>query len=205
MADIQNSSKQKGKALMEDFAQVVQTINQAHANNLLSPLTITLGDEFQGIVKGLAEAISLIVALEEQIIQQHKTFKLRYVLHYGEIDTPINKEIAYGMLGSGLTYTRHHLEELKMKRGERFFTSTNAGKKDEILNKLFFLYSSIIDGWNQKDVATASLFIQLLDYKKVAVHLNKDRSLLWRKEKTLRMQEYFTTRELLFLAGAQDS
>jgi hypothetical protein len=201
MADIIKSSQKKGAPLMHEFSEIVDSVKQRRQDDFLSPPTITLGDEFQSVIKDLAAAVQVMLAIEEEIIIKRKSFKLRYVLHYGEIETPINPEIAWGMLGTGLATARNLLEELKGRRAERFFLLTEDAEKDAVLNKIFFLYSAVIDDWKTKDAETLSLFLQYPDYKVVAEKLQKDRSLLWRKEKTLRLREYNTAKALVTLLG----
>ena len=201
MADIIKSSQKKGAPLMHEFSEIVDSVKQRRQEDFLSPPTITLGDEFQSVIKDLAAAVQVMLAIEEEIIIKRKSFKLRYVLHYGEIETPINPEIAWGMLGTGLATARNLLEELKGRRTERFFLLLEDAEKDAVLNKIFFLYSAVIDDWKTKDAETLSLFLQYPDYKVVAEKLQKDRSLLWRKEKTLRLREYNTAKALVTLLG----
>jgi hypothetical protein len=201
MADIIKSSQKKGAPLMHEFSEIVDSVKQRRQEDFLSPPTITLGDEFQSVIKDLAAAVQVMLAIEEEIIIKRKSFKLRYVLHYGEIETPINPEIAWGMLGTGLATARNLLEELKGRRAERFFLLLEDAEKDAVLNKIFFLYSAVIDDWKTKDAETLSLFLQYPDYKVVAEKLQKDRSLLWRKEKTLRLREYSTAKALVTLLG----
>src|ERR1700743_3564273 len=98
MADIVGSRRMKQTQLKADFQNAVQYVNLMLPDQLLSPLTITLGDEFQGVAASLLAAIFVIFRLEEHIISASKRFKLRYVLVEGPIDTPINREIAYGMM-----------------------------------------------------------------------------------------------------------
>ena len=61
-------------------------------------MTITLGDEFQGVIDSTENAIKVIFEIEEEIINNNQDLKLRYVINKGKIDTPINKNIAYEML-----------------------------------------------------------------------------------------------------------
>lgn len=61
--------------------------------------------------------------------QKRYHFKLHYVGHYGEIQTPINREIAYEMMGPGLTQAR------ALKLGTRLHEE----KQDEISNNYFLL------------------------------------------------------------------
>lgn len=106
MSDVIGSGQKNQALLMQNFKETVSKINHDYENSLLSPLTITLGDEFQGLTKDLETALNIIIALEEQIIIQGFDFQLRYVLIYGDIETNINKRIAYEMLGEGLRDAR---------------------------------------------------------------------------------------------------
>ena len=200
MADIIGSSKIGGKKLMQDFSRVVAQVNKQEEANLVSPLTITLGDEFQGIVKSLKAGCEIITKLEESLIANQFNFKLRYVLLYGEIETPINKAIAHGMLGKGLTTARQELENLKGEKGTRFYINTGNGERDTFLNNLLFLYQSIVDGWMEKDYELVGKFWEKGDYKEVAEYFGKVNSLMWKRERSLRLKEYKIIKETLELA-----
>src|SRR2546421_13076826 len=96
MADIVESSKMEPGQLMADFKKVVELINEKHVKNILSPLTITLGDEFQGVINGAEAALQVIFNIEEELLKLTKPFKMRYVLVEGKIDTPLNRKNAHG-------------------------------------------------------------------------------------------------------------
>ena len=132
MADIISSGYFEQEHLMNDFKKAVNLINKRHKKHLISPLTITLGDEFQGIPESISSALEIIFDLEEMLIQQHFTFRLRYSLGQGVIDTPINTKVAYGMLGSGLTQAREALEALKHEH-IRFHVATHNPKTSDAL------------------------------------------------------------------------
>ncbi|MFT2007576.1 SatD family protein [Pontibacter sp. 13R65] len=202
MADIISSSRHKGDLLMKQFKEVVNTVNEKHKELLLSPLTITLGDEFQGVALNLEAAIKVIVALEEVIVLQYKPFKLRYVLNFGQIETPINHEIAYGMLGNGLTEARELLEQVKHHRGERFIVKTGNQRQSITLQKTFILYQWLVDAWKPADSQLIGAFLQESDYKVVAEQLGKVRSLMWKREKSLKIKEYLAARDLLHLIAS---
>lgn len=197
MADIIGSSNMQQKMLMVDFKSVVNVINRKAKQTIISPMTITLGDEFQGVIDDLQSALEIILMMEEEIISQQLNFKLRYVLVEGEIDTPINKKIAYEMLGSGLTEARNLLLASK-KSNTRFEIQTENKAKTAVINDAFSIYQSIIDNWQlEKDFQLITTFIQFKDYKLVAEKLNKDRSLMWRREKTLKMKEYLSIKNII--------
>src|SRR5512141_448690 len=91
MADIIKSRSYDGRILNERFHDIVSACNLARRRDLLSPLTITLGDEFQGILQSLPAAVRVIYFLEEALLKGAFPFTLRYVLYQGDISTPINK------------------------------------------------------------------------------------------------------------------
>uniref|UniRef100_UPI0037500E8A SatD family protein n=1 Tax=Flavobacterium sp. TaxID=239 RepID=UPI0037500E8A len=113
MADILESREKDANELMLEFKETVKYINDNWQKNIISPLTITLGDEFQAIIDNVENAVNIIIEIEEFILAKEFNFKLRYVLNFGKIETEINREIAYEMLGEGLTDARKALSDLK--------------------------------------------------------------------------------------------
>lgn len=196
MADVVHSGKKPAEKLMKNFKAVVESVNQSCKSGILSPITITLGDEFQGIVKDLKSGISAILRMEEEIVASGRKFQLRYVLYEGEIGTAINPERAHEMLGPGLTNARKTLENSKKARN-RFRIAVGNKELSERLSKLFFLLQHFIDNWYEKDIAVVNDFLKGMDYKAIAKKLNKDISTLWRKQKSLSIEEYFVCKTLI--------
>lgn len=200
MADVIGSSKQDAKHLMKDFRAVVESVNKKLDKGIVSPLTITLGDEFQGVVKNAHEAVKVILGLEASIMELEKPFKLRYVLHEGKIDTSINKNKAYEMLGPGLTEAREKLNSLKSTR-KRFHVSLHDQSLNEQVNLMFTIYQGIADRWTKGQLKVVNAFMEFGDYKKVAEKLKKDPSVIWRRKKHLMIDEYNSVKELMLKAA----
>ncbi len=198
MADVIRSSEKEPENLMESFSGIVDGINEQYSGSLLSPLTITLGDEFQGVVTGLTEGIEIIFSLDEELLKVREPYYLRYVLHYGEIATPVNRSKAHGMLGEGLTKARASLEHMK-KDGQEVQVSGLTEEMSERMNMTFFLYRSLYNDWHRKDRQTVFDFLRYQDYKKVASLHDRDNSSMWRKERSLKIKEFKTARKLLKL------
>lgn len=197
MADVIGSRETDQALTMREFKQLTSHVNQVHRASLLSPLTITLGDEFQGISKNLAKSIALLFALEEFIIERKFALKLRYVLVNGPIDTPINHDIAYGMLGDGLTHAREMLGTLK-KDKSRFYIELPDKKRQHALNEAMYVCQEIIDAWDvEKDFYVVAKFLRHHDYKDVADELEKTRSQIWKREKTLNIRSYFALKSVI--------
>lgn len=198
MADIIDSrgSKFPANEYQFGFKEMVQMMNEKHCGSMLSPLTITLGDEFQGVIKSVKEALQIIIDMEESMIKGAKNYKLRYVLHEGVIDTPINHEIAHGMVGQGLTDARSFLQEMKGSN-HRFRIEISNAKESGLLNKVFTLYQYLVDRWSVGDHLQVSLFLEGHDYKGIAKQLGKAISSVWRKRNSLAIDEYLTCKDLI--------
>jgi SatD family (SatD) len=198
MADVINSSSYSDIILQENIKKTVEFINKKFKKGILSPLTITLGDEFQGLVKSLKVGIQLIFDMEEYILKENLNFNLRFVFLKGKIGTPINTEIAYGMLGEGLSMARKSLADLK-KSDERFEIKTPKNAQSEAINEAFKVYQHILDKWestSEKEIV--SLYLKEFDYKGIALEMGKTRSQIWKREKTLNISSYFAIKKVIF-------
>lgn len=138
-----------------------------------------------------------MIDLEEFIIENNYNIKLRYVVNYGKIDTAINKKIAYEMLGEGLTNARLIINKMKTS-SLRFNFKIDNLEKESIINNSFVIFQSIVDGWKiDKDYELITNFLKYKDYKIVAEKMNKERSLMWKREKSLNLNSYNSVKEIL--------
>ncbi|MGO1590163.1 MAG: SatD family protein [Alkalibacterium gilvum] len=106
IADIIASKKLKERAQTQKILSTILTkMNDDYSDQLESNLTITLGDEFQGIVRDVKTAFLLIdrITLELQIMTKEQLdddISLRWGMGLGELITPIeNKEVSIGTDG----------------------------------------------------------------------------------------------------------
>ncbi|SDD23123.1 SatD family (SatD) [Algoriphagus faecimaris] len=197
MGDIIDSRKENAVLLQQEFAKLIDQINQDFADDLLSPLTITLGDEFQCVVKNLKALVEILIKLEEQKWSLNCPVNLRYSLGYGEISTPINSEIAYGMIGSGLMKVRESLTELKEEE-DRVVIIGEVLRREE-LKLALDLFLELQQSWKWKDRAIISGYFLTKDYKQVAKTMEKDVSLIWRRFKSLAFKSYQKRKRLVKL------
>lgn len=196
MADVVSSSSHDGDVLMDEFRRIVNECNETHKEVILSPFTITLGDEFQGVAASLRAAVDSILFLENRILTVHSAFLLRYVLVYGAIDTPINPIIAHGMTGPGLAMAREMLT--KKRRGRtRFQLDLGDNPYTEELRMLFRLLELISVHWKEKDYSLIRELMWDNVDSSVAVKFGKTTSQIWKRRKTLQVEEYTIVKELL--------
>ncbi len=198
MGDVISSEKHHKNILINEFKSLVNKCNDEKSNIILSPFTITLGDEFQGIVKSLSTSIEVIFHFQELILKNKYSFKLRYVLKHGIIDTPINKETAYGMLGQGLSFARKKLGEKKRNRKKYQIFIDNQILNYQLEN-LLFVASGIENSWKIKDFTLIFDMLQNDNNSEIAeVHKPKNRSQIWKKRKNLFIKEYKILRQVIF-------
>lgn len=197
MADIIESSNKNSITLLENFRKNVEILNQNFKKRLKSKIKISLGDEFQCITKDLKTAVEIIFAMNELTLKsENEHYNLRYVIHYGKIETEISDELP--MLGSGLSEARTMLTSLKK---ENFYYRINLGEKmvDEsrILSNSFIIYQYFWEQWKPKDFGIISGFLDKKNYKDIAKKFNLDVSTSWRREKSLNILEFNTIKNII--------
>ncbi len=197
MGDVISSSTYAGQQLSKELKSLVNHTNSALKNKTLSPFTITLGDEFQGITQSLDSAIETLFFFEEECLRKAYNFKLHYVLHYGEIETEINPKIAYEMLGPGLTNARTMLSSKKRER-KRFRIDIENQKTCEQLNKLFEVLDAIIQAWKHRDYFLILDMINIDNNQEVGEKHGKTREQIWKRRKTLMINEYNLLKSIIF-------
>ncbi len=196
MADVIGSSKRNGKALMNALKAGVTYVNKKGSKQILSPMTITLGDEFQGVVKNPHAALQMILDMEMYLMSLKSSFKLRYVVYEGDIQTKLNKDRAYEMLGPGLTAAREQLNNLKSSKN-RFIVYLKDKELTEKLNLMLVVLQGIIDQWTPSQQKVVTTFLELDDYRKVAERLNRDSTAIWRRKRSLMIDEFNSLKNLI--------
>ncbi len=78
MADVIDSREYNLFDLMQKFKAVTTKVNLTLKECLLSPIVITLGDEFQCVAKDKFSASKILWNIEEELVRAHLSFKLRY-------------------------------------------------------------------------------------------------------------------------------
>ncbi|MEP2446092.1 MAG: SatD family protein [Balneola sp.] len=189
MGDVVNSSDYDGEVLSKGLKELVESTNKKFGKAILSPLTITLGDEFQGILSSVSSGIDLLFHLEEELLRTEPDFKLHYVLLLGEIETEINPDIAYEMMGKGLTEARKMLSSKKRSR-KRFRFKLQNKEQTEQLSRIFEVLDTIILNWKKEDYPLILDMIKNDNNSEVGELHDKNRDQIWKRRKTLMINEY---------------
>lgn len=96
-------------ALQRTLGAALADANRAGAGRLVSPWTITLGDEFQAVYGGPAGVLRDLVGLQAALLPA----RVRFAIGIGPMATPINPDQALGMDGPAFYAARDGIEALK--------------------------------------------------------------------------------------------
>ncbi|MGD9653598.1 MAG: SatD family protein [Sulfuricurvum sp.] len=164
MGDVIKSRQKDSELLWNDLNEIVKKANDIFATDILSPLQIKIGDEFQVVMKDIVSTLQLLYYLN--IYFTYKNIKVRFAIGYGDIETVINSSSANNMMGKGLTETYEALNDKKDPNRYRFYIQEN--KKIEIaLNGIGLLLSEI-------EEMKVSLKQSEYLYRKVVLHQEID-------------------------------
>lgn len=196
MSDVKKTGQTDQKLLENDLKNVIMVMNRVHKKDLITPLDMVMTDEFQGITNSLPQSLQLIFDIEECIVENNLDIKLKHVLYHDTIETVQSKHSAYERLGFGLIDARSRLKNIK-KTENRFLIVTSNEKQSLNLNNLFMIYEDYIDSWKLKEFDYVSAFLNHKSYKEVATQFHINISNGWRREKNLKMKQYYTIKEMI--------
>jgi hypothetical protein len=159
--------------LHELFNKAISDQNNTHSKAFLSPMTITLGDEFQGVVRSLAQAVLIARDIRLQLLADD--IDCRFVVGLVEIKTPINPDKAWNMMGPGLSRAR---EKLNQKKADQFyrFSLLDSPVMEIMLDALGAGLSAIERDWTvqqRKDISalmSGLSAVELANRRNVSVH-----------------------------------
>ena len=192
MGDVVGSSELDADLVQQSLKTFVQVVNETYNSSILSPLTITLGDEFQGVCADTVQGVELLLNMERTVLEQQLPFRMHFVLLEGEIDTEINSKTAYGMLGKGLTEARELLSSKKRDR-RRFELRLNQPFLTTQLNRLFGILDALSQNWKPEDYALIVSMLEHQNNQTVADLHQKNRAQIWKRRNTLQIETYRLT------------
>ena len=196
MSDIKNLGSNNQVGVKKELQNVIGVINKINKKHFITPLDLVLPNEFQGITNSLQGSLEILFDIEECIIENNLDFKLKHVLYHDTIETVQSKHSAYERLGFGLIDARERLQLIK-KTDSRFLIATSNEKTSLYLNNLFMIYEDYVDSWKKSDYEYVKAFLNHMNYKEVAELFSINISSGWRREKSLKMKQYYTIKEMI--------
>ncbi|WP_010140517.1 SatD family protein [Oceanicola sp. S124] len=166
MGDIVQSERAlSARALHAAFNAAIDAQNAAHAGALASPLTITLGDEFQGLTRSLSSALPILRALRFGLKQDG--VDCRFVLGVVQLQTAVNPERAWNMMGPGLARAREKLQ-LKTPVTLYRFSLPEAAGTETLLEAIGAGMTAIETGWTDRQRQDIEALLSGLTPKELA-------------------------------------
>ena len=143
----------------------LRELNSQHGQ-LLSPYTITLGDEFQAVFSGADQLFPDILA----IMRQLHPVELRFALGVGSLSTAINPEQAIGMDGPAFHGARDLLAG--MKHDSRTLAITGLPQDDGLQEAALGLFNLQLRKWRPNRLDILQRLLEDQDIPEIARHLD---------------------------------
>jgi hypothetical protein len=147
------------ESLHRAFNAAVDSANAQFDAALTSPLTITLGDEFQGLTDSLTIGLAVMRHVRWSLLEAR--VDCRFVVGRVTLATPLNEERAWNMMGRGLAQARLKLEQKREPSAYRF-SLPDQPTSEGLMDALGLALTDIEAGWThrQRAVALASLRVE---------------------------------------------
>jgi hypothetical protein len=168
---ISSREVERRKDLQNKLLNVFNYLNSSdYENHLVSPYTITLGDEFQAVY----EKANYLFLDSTRILDKAFPQKIRFSFGIGEISTDINREQSIGMDGSAFYFAREGISNLKNQRGDYKFNIYGLEDPDleKLYNNILYIYSNLLEGWNRNRYFILRKTIEEEPVKKIAKEIN---------------------------------
>lgn len=159
IGDIKDSRKIASRDdVQEKLKKTLNDINTKHIRHIASKFTITLGDEFQGLLHNGENTIAIITEIEMKMFP----LRIRFGIGIGEITTEINRELAIGADGPGYHKAREAIEYIKQNEKRKQASETDirlkiSGERQEtvdLINTVLSLMTTIKHSWSERQRQT---------------------------------------------------
>ncbi|MHC1696183.1 MAG: SatD family protein [Eubacteriales bacterium] len=158
IGDIKNSREIENREFTQNrLKNILSDINDKYISDIASKFTITLGDEFQGLLHDGRNTISIITEIENTLFP----VCIRFGIGIGGVSTEINQELAIGADGPCYYNARSAIEYIKNSENKNKVGITDIRLSCDyntniinIVNTVFSLITVIKRSWstNQRQV-----------------------------------------------------
>lgn len=132
------------KEIQLKLRRTLENINSDYGNEVLAPLMIVRGDEFEGAFDSVRSCFDAFMRVERSLYPN----KLRGGIGIGTIDTEFSERVIE-MDGTSFHRARKALEKVKGAKSGVFIHSSDP-EFDEIFNMTSRLFWAIINGWTKR-------------------------------------------------------
>ena len=196
IGDIIESRQLANRAQQQEaLSQVLDNLNDRYQAHLASRFSLTLGDEFQGLVKVGAPIFQMIDELRLAL----PDLNLRFGLGLGEILTSINPALSLGADGPAYWRAREAIQQVHQKHHYEtvhVYLVTGQEDQDATLNHSLALSEFVRSSWIPSQVETFRTILDLgyyqsrFDQKRVATALGLSSSAFAKRMKSSGIKLY---------------
>ena len=197
---IESKQLNNRKQAQQELQELMAVLNQDYQAYLVSPFTITTGDEFQALLRPNPEIMQLI----DQIVLGF-THPIRFGLGLGEIVTEINREQSIGSDGPAYWRARTAINAVHEKNdygSSRIAVSLGDEELSQAVNTVLAAASFIQSKWNtsQREVLermlTEYIYDENFSHGEIAELLQISPSALSKRLKSSGLKIYLRNRRL---------
>jgi hypothetical protein len=144
IADLVDSRAVPERAtFQEELKALLRQVSADAAPRLLSPLTLTLGDEFQAVYRSFEDVLPDLV----RILAGIAPVRARFALAVGPLSTRINPLAALEMDGPAFIRARELMQELKSQPRSVIQVGWVDGPDPGLANAALAMLSGMMEGW----------------------------------------------------------
>ena len=164
IGDIINSRKLNNRQEVQTkLKNVLKEINQQYVEEIMAKFVISLGDEFQGLIKKQGNIIKIISTIEEALAP----VKLRFGVGVGVVNTNIDFDNSLEIDGEAYYRARKMIQEIENRQSQyvesysniMICSSDESSRDDELANATLSVCTSLKSKWTnrQKEIISAYL------------------------------------------------
>lgn len=151
---VESKTLEDRNSAQKKLKSILKKINTKYRDDIEARFTITLGDEFQGLLKSGQQVLDIITEIE---IRMHP-IGIRFGIGVGEISTDINRYAALGADGEAYYRARKMIEEIRQLERQKkpiptdIMVNTDPQNEeiDKLINTVLALCKSIKDRWTDR-------------------------------------------------------
>ena len=157
IADLVKSREVADRARFQRFLKaVLGETSGRRRDSLLSPLTLTLGDEFQAVYANWDDVFRDVLGIMSRIYPK----RIRVAIGHGALDTDVNPKAALEMDGPSFVQARDLMDQLKALDRSVIQIATSDSLTLDMHNAGLRLFFHEFDRWNSNAVR---MFDQLMN------------------------------------------
>lgn len=189
------------QAFQDEFKQIISNVNEKYSQYIASNFTVTLGDEFQGLLTNTHMSYKIIKDIKKRLYP----INLVFGVGIGEMYTDFSKEISIGSDGPSYHYAREMVEKAKKKKPSICYKSGSI--EDDLINSLIYFIEACESSRTKRQSHIVELYNNLDSQKEVAITLDIKQPVVSKVLKNSFFHEIFVAEESIinFLKKKYDS